>query len=316
MKRHASADELADLAAGVLRPRKAGRISSHLSGCVYCTGVSNQLADVSSLLASVPVAPMPASLSSRIEGAIAAESAQRLASEPATEAGRRDLPARGRPPRRSGPDWRIPLLSGQASRLVAAAGALVIIGGGGYEIAAHIGAASVTSASSPSAGSAVVPPGQRLSSGPSITYQQGTHIKSVRTVSSATNFTASTLGQKAIAALRANHVTTAPANSGAASPTSHATAKAAGSIYSTNGPGPHSSANLSTAQSRRLTGCVDRIAAGQRVLLVELAYFDSRPATIIVIASAKPGAADVWAVRSSCTATNTEVLSHVRVAPT
>ena len=129
MKRHASADELADLAAGVLRPRKAGKVSAHLSGCAYCTDVSNQLADVSSLLATVPVAPMPANLSSRIESAIAAESAQRLASEPATESGRRDLPARNRHPRRSRQGWRVPSLSGPASRLVAAAGALVIIGG-------------------------------------------------------------------------------------------------------------------------------------------------------------------------------------------
>ena len=66
MKRHASADELADLAAGILRPRKARKISAHLSGCAFCTDVSNQLANVSSLLATVPVAPMPANLSSKI----------------------------------------------------------------------------------------------------------------------------------------------------------------------------------------------------------------------------------------------------------
>ena len=202
MKRHASADELADLAAGVLKPRKAGKISAHLSGCAYCTDVSSQLANVSNLLATVPIAPMPASLSTRIESAIAAESAERLASEPATEAGRRDLPARGRRSQPSGQGWRVPLLSGPASRLVAAAGALAIIGGGGYEIAAHIGTAG-TSVSSGSAGSAVLPSTQRLSVGPRITFKQGTQTKSVRTVSSDTNFTGPTLGKQAVAALNA-----------------------------------------------------------------------------------------------------------------
>jgi hypothetical protein len=315
MKRHASADELADLAAGVLKPRRAGKISAHLSGCAYCTDVNNQLANVSSLLAAVPAAPMPANLSSRIESAIAAESAQRLASEPATEAGRRDLPARGSRSRRSGQGWRVPLLSGPAGRLVAAAGALVIIAGGGYEIAAHIGTASVTSTSSNSSGAAVVPPGGlRLSVGPSITYQQGLHTKSVRTVSSDTNFTGPTLGRLAVQALKADQVRgNSPAPSaGAMSPGTGAAARATGS-YSTNVP---SSQPNSTAQSRDLAGCVGHLAADRQVLLVELATFDGQHATIIVIAATTVGSADVWAVRPTCSAANTELLDHVRVAHT
>ena len=311
MKRHASADELADLAAGVLRPRKAGKISGHLSGCAYCTDVNSQLADVSSLLATVPVAPMPASLSTRIESAIAAESAQRLASEPATEAGRRDLPARGSHSRRSGQGWRVPTLSGPASRLVAAAGALVIIGGGGYEIAAHIGTAGVTSGTSSSSGSAVVQPAQRLSAGPSIRYQQGIHPKSVRTVSSDTNFTGPKLGKQAVAALKADQVTVPTPSSGALPASSGAPATATGNF----GTGvPANRATNSTAQSRQLASCVEHFAAGHKVLLVELAKFDGQRATIIVIASTTVGSADVWAVRPTCSAADTQVLDHVRVA--
>ncbi len=310
MKRHASADELADLAAGILRPRKAGKISAHLSGCAFCTDVSNQLANVSSLLATVPVAPMPANLSSRIESAIAAESAHRLASEPGTEAGRRDLPARDSHPRRSGQGWRVPSLSGPASRLVAAAGALVIIGAGGYEIAAHIGTASVTSGTSSSPNSAVVAPAQRLSAGPNISYQQGSHTKSVRTVSSATNFTGPTLGKQAVAALKADQVNV-PAPSSGSVPSSGDRAKASGS-FSTAVP-THQQTS-STAQSRQLASCVEHFAAGHKVLLVELARFDGQPATIIVIGATTVGSADVWAVRPTCSAANTQLLDHVTVA--
>jgi hypothetical protein len=298
MKRHASADELADLAAGALKPRKQGKISAHLSGCTYCTDVSNQLATVSSLLASVPVAPMPASLSSRIESAIAAESTQRLASEPATEAGRRDLPARSR---RSGQGWRVPVPSGPASRLVAAAGALVIIGGGGYEIATHIAATTGTSVSSSAAGSAHVPTSQ-LSYGPSVTYPQGSSTESLPSIKSETKFTGPKLGEQAAVALAAaqskgvvpSPVPKHPSQASAASPRFN---------QSTNGP-----------DRGQLTGCVDVIAAGQQVLLVELAFFDNRPATIIVIASAKAGPAEVWAVGRGCSATNREVLGRADVA--
>ncbi len=164
MKRHASTDELADLAAGVLRPRRAAKIGAHLAGCTQCTDVSNQLASVSSTLASVSVAPMPELMSSRIETALAAESAHRLASAPATEAGRRELPARSRHSRPSGQGWRIFGLSGPASRLVTAAGALVVIGGGGYVIAAEVNSGPATNQSASSAGSAHVPT-QHLNAG-------------------------------------------------------------------------------------------------------------------------------------------------------
>jgi hypothetical protein len=313
MKRHASTDELADLAAGVLKPRKAAKISGHLSGCAYCTGVSNQLADVSSLLASVPVAPIPANLSSRIESAIASESAQRLASEPGTEAGRRDLPTSGRRSHRAGQSrgWRIPALSGPASRLVAAAGALAIIGGGGYEIATHVNTGTSGVAGS-AAGSVTVPPTSRMSWGPRISYPQGRVTKSLLTVTTDTNFTRPTLGKLAVAALTAARRSGAAASSGTTPSYAHSSPAATTGTRGT----PNANANYRGPGQDQLTGCVDQIAAGHRVLLVELAYFDHLPATIIVTASAKSGSADVWAVRRSCTDASTQLLSHVTITHT
>ena len=313
MKRHASADELAALGAGALKPRKAGRISAHLAGCAHCTEISNQLSDVLSLLASVPAAPMPPNLSGRIEATLAAESAQRLASEPATEAGRRDLPTRGHRPGRGRQGWRIPGLSGPASRLVAAAGALVIIGAGGYEIATHINAATSSSGIA-SSGAPAATPMHRVSYGPKVSYSQGSGVKILRAVRSDINFTGRTLGKQAIEALtaarRAGDVpSSAPAKSAYASPQATGLSSASASTGLSN-----ETANIPS--QGQMTGCVDKIAAGQAVLLVEIAKFDQQPAVIIVIQSAEPSSADVWAVRTSCAASNTQVLDQVRIAHT
>ena len=309
MKRHASADELADLAVGALRPRKAGKISAHLAGCAECTDVSSQLAGVSSMLASVPAAPMPAQFSVKIEAAIAAESAQRLASEPATEPGRRDLPAGGRRSQPNRQGWRIFGLSGPASRLVAAAGALVIIGVGGYAIATNIGTSTGPSGTA-SAGSAAAP-ATRLSFGPTLRVGEGAATKSLRTVSSDTNFTSSRLGVEVIAVLRAARQDRAVQASGRAVTNAPASAHASGQSQSTS-PGQSPTAS----SQKNLTGCVDTIAAGRAVLLVELAKFDGQPATIIVSASVTASSADIWVVRPTCSAANTEILDHVRVART
>lgn len=302
MKRHASTDELADLAAGVLRPRRAAKIATHLAGCTQCTDVSNQLSAVSSTLASVSVAPMPDLISSRIETALAAESAHRLASAPATEAGRRELPARSRHSSPSGQGWRIFGLSGPASRLVTAAGALVVIGGGGYVIAAEVNSSPATNQSASSAGSAGVPT-QHLNAGLSVPYHYGGATRILHTVTSGTNFTGHNLAKYAVAALTAARHSGVIPGTGAASST-RATPQAT-VLPNTAGP-----------TKGQLTGCVSAIAAGKAVLLVDLAKFDGQPAIIVMIAAATAGSAEVWAVRDSCTAANTQVLDHAKVAHT
>src|SRR5580658_2252266 len=129
MSRHASTEDLARYTGGDLKPRKAARIASHLAGCSTCQERVHALESVPSMLASVHYPPIPANLSSRIEMAIAGESAARVAREPASEAGRRDLPVRGGPARRRRhvPGWP----SSVALRTLAATGAAVIVAAGG-----------------------------------------------------------------------------------------------------------------------------------------------------------------------------------------
>ena len=196
MSRHVSAEDLASLDLDALKPRKAARIRSHLMTCAQCTQLSSQVSGVSSTLASVSVSyqAMPASLCARLDAVIASESAQRLAEAPAAEAGRRDLPERSnrvRPQRRG---WQLPGLSVPATRLVAAAGALVIVGVGGYAIATNVsGPASGTAASSSGAAGVPMPATSQLRLGPRVQYGLPRAPKTIRMVSSNMNFQSSKL---------------------------------------------------------------------------------------------------------------------------
>ena len=318
MNRHATLDDLARLGVDNLRQRKAAKVSRHLATCSKCTELNNQLASVPALLSSVQFPEMPASLSTRIDNVLAAEAAQRIAAEPATEAGRRDLPvrtARGRSQperdrhRTAWPVWRLPV---PATRVVATAGAIIVVGLGGYEIASHAGSSAISSTSSAEGHAAVQTPfASQVSFGPSVTYQQNGSSKTVETVTAGTNFSSSTLAgqaEKALTAVKADRMQLGAAKS-VAVPTS-------------SGSGSSALSNSATVSgTSQLSGCIGReIKPGQVVLLVERAKFEGKSATILVTApasasgSAHPKEAEIWALGDACSATNSDVLDHVKVA--
>jgi hypothetical protein len=307
VSRHVSAENLARLDLDALKPRKAARIRAHLMTCTVCTRLGGQVSAVSSTLASVSVSypAMPESLCTRLDAAIASESAQRLADAPAAEAGRRDLPERSyrvRPQRRG---WQLPGLSVPATRLVAAAGALVIVGVGGYAIATNVsGPNSGTAASS--SGAAALPGSatSQLKLGPRVQYGLPQAPKTIRMVSSNMNFHRSKLAAEAVAAVGAarargavgfNSVRGTPATTSGAKTSEKATA-----------PLPASA----------MPGCLDRIAGGSTVLLVDMARYDGKPAIIIVTAASSAHKAQVWVVAPDCSASHPDVLDHLGLSRT
>jgi hypothetical protein len=304
MSRHASAEDLASLDLDALKPRKAARIRAHVATCAQCTQLSSEVSAVPTTLASVSYPLMPASVSSQLDAALASESSQRLATAPATEAGRRDLPERRRPPR-DRDAWRMPGLPVFASRLVAAAGALAVVGVGGYEIATHAGGTAVQTSAS-SAGSAGVPSARELHMGPNVTFGDSAHRTTVQTVNSPTNFTRAELGTQAIAALHAAELRglspTAP-TAGASAATGSANAKSS----ATGGAGQ-------AASQGGLASCLDGIVGAKPVRLVESAYFQGKPATIIITAATPGIPAEVWVAGPSCTATHPDVLDHLTLS--
>lgn len=309
MNRHASLDELARLAADDLKPRKAAKIRDHLALCDQCTQLNSELSAVPRLLSSVEFGPIPDNISARIESALASEARHRLATEPATEAGRRQLPAArsarlGR--QHDGRDragWRVPGLSVAASRALATAGAIALIGGGGYEIASHAG----SGATSASSGSAAVPGAAASQAvGAPVNYGHGNAARSIATVTSNTDFVPSTLAVQATAAVEAAQLEGAtPGPAVRNQPLLTSPASTAGLRNATG---------TSRLAGSQLAGCIDQFASGRVVQLVENAKFNGKPATIIVTKALSSPAAEVWVVGESCSADRSDVLDHLRVA--
>jgi hypothetical protein len=297
MMRHLSDDDLARYTEGDLRPRRAAKVGSHLAVCDGCQDRATALRAVPNLLASVQFPAIPAHLSHRIEMALAAESSSRVAREPASEAGRRDLPARARRGRHG---RRMPVLNSPlALRTVAGVGAALVVAGGGYEIAAHVGQGGASSTSSIS----TPPASASVQAGASVSYRHAGHTDSIKTVRSGTNFKPATLTSQAARVLAAQ-------GKSASGPASHATGSpnSGGGVSSTTNL-PLNTTAPTTPSVSMLQGCVDRIAAGRNVLLVDIATYQRTPATIIMVGTGG-GRAEVYAVGSGCSSRASDILAQ------
>ena len=172
----------------ILRPRKAAKIGGHL-GLRHCTDVNNQLA-ASQHAGKRSSAPMPARLSGRIEAALAVESGSRRASEPAT---RQDdgiyLPG---PPCRGGPAG-----AGDIRAIRASQPTRRCRWRAGDHRGRRLGSRPTSALAREHRGSsspAYFRRGEhrlKVGAGPNITYQSGLRAKSLPTVATDTNFTAS-----------------------------------------------------------------------------------------------------------------------------
>jgi len=286
-----STDQLASLTVSGLRPRKTAGIQAHLARCEPCAQVSQQLNAIPAILASATYPAMPENLAARTGSAISREAQQRLAKMPATETGRRDLPAR-RPRAATSGGWHLPGLSAAATRLAAAAAAVILAVAGSYRVA-EIAGTSVTP-SSPQAGAT----SQQMSLGPDVTYGQPGSRHTIRAVKSDTNFVAAHLRTQAISAVHAAEARGAIA----AQPSASAATQLTGSVADT--------ARGSQVAASRLAGCIGLIAPGRTVLLIDIARYQGTPATLIVTAATGVNEAEAWVAGSSCSAATKDVLTQ------
>ena len=79
MRGHPDDETIAAFREDLLPARRAARIAAHLAECPRCAEVDAQLAAVTAALARTPAPPMPASLTARLDAALAAEVAARSA---------------------------------------------------------------------------------------------------------------------------------------------------------------------------------------------------------------------------------------------
>jgi hypothetical protein len=322
MTGHVSPQSLARWAEGLLRHGRAARIRAHLASCPQCAAEQAQLTEVSAVLRDVPAAPLPPAVAARLDAALIAESARRaaqpagaapgngatqparasehaVAPEPAgapgpAGAGHGGDGGAGRTRRPAGPAGRWRWLQAPAAvRGLAAAAAVVVLGGVGYGIVQAVSSTSsglgTSSSSSSSSGRAAKPAvGVPGAGGPGMHQNSAAGSGATITVTrTGTRYQPGTLGQQAAAVL-AEHPPAAQRHSpGTAGPLARQGTGAA------------------------LQGCVQRIAAGRPVQLVDEGSYRGRPALIIVVQGHPP---KVYVTSPGCTAAHPGVRAQAPLA--
>lgn len=328
MRKHVSLEDIALLDADALSPRKAAKVRSHLAHCADCSQQRAALGAVPNMLASASsrYEPMPENLSSRVDAALASESARRLASQPGSEAARGALPAR----RKSGilpgagRGLRMPSLSGPTVRALATAGVVAVVVGGGVGIATQLGGTSASTSSAAGShaalrGPRVLPPHvPALTNVASVGYGHGSSARRIEEVSSSTNFTAANMKTTVNDAVRAEKTNGDYSSSRLVGPSSSASSVPAVSDRSATispaaaaglSQGIASSSGTASPSPRQLAGCINEVVMpGQKLQLLERATFDSQPATIIVSAAPLGHPEHVWVVGNLCSSTEKNLL--------
>jgi hypothetical protein len=294
MRGHPGSETIAAFREDLLPARKAARIAAHLRECPRCAEIDAQLAAVTASLARAPAPPIPASLTARLEAALAAEVAARSAAghagsaagavpatpaEPAVPADGAASPAApahrgpGTGPGHTGPGHTGPGHSGPGRRagrpragsrlslrIAAVTAAVVVLAGGGYAIVRVVSAGGQETSSSSSSAGASGKAANRPS-GSALAPEAAPRVptESLPLVASGTRYRAGQLPAQVAAVLKRypahGHISAAPS----------AAVKAAAAAF------PH------------LTECVSHLAGGQHPRLVDIAHYGTRPAAVIVV---------------------------------
>src|ERR1019366_5999633 len=146
MRGHVNAEALALCREGLLGKRRTARIEAHVSRCARCAEVDAGLGALPALLALSSVPPMPAELTARLSGVIAAEARDTAATRDSAATRDTEPASGGRRPRGR------PAVTRKA--LAFAAAAVVLVAGGGYLLSRLPSPSSSGSSASSAAGPA------------------------------------------------------------------------------------------------------------------------------------------------------------------
>jgi hypothetical protein len=284
---HLDPDVLAEFRAGLITGRRGTKVAAHVADCARCAAVSDQLAEVSALLAAVPVPVMPDGVAERLDTVLAAEAARRDVSGRAGGDRSRDRAADPRP----GRHWGFRLV---AQRVLAPAAAIAVLAAGGYGLS-RIGGGP--SSSTPASGTVAEPAAAKTSAGSTkgagsrpaaIAGIAGSSTLGVITVS--TDYQPATLRQLLGQQLRHQLDQERPASASTGPP---------------------------SGLSARLEACVQRVTGGispGTLVLVENAHYQGRPVTVIVASSGRYYIA--WVLAPGCSATRDDVLARTTLPGT
>jgi hypothetical protein len=268
---HLDTGVLAEFRAGLITGRRGTKIAAHLAGCDRCTALDDQLAGVSTLLASVQAPPMPDSVAQRLDTVLAAEvktrknDPERAQVDRPGDSGAHDRPAAKRGFRLA--TWRVLAPAGAAVVLVAGGFGLSQIAHGPGSHAAASGAASTASSAAGGAAKSASRAAAPMSPAPSARSE-------LRSGNQPVDVSRATLRQQVETEL-----------------------------YE-----PRASRPTTTASSQVL-GCVRLLAGSDPLELVQSVRFEGQPATIIAARTGRDYTA--WVAGPDCSATNREVLDTI-----
>jgi hypothetical protein len=306
-QRHPDATALAEYQAGLTSGPRGRRLAAHVASCARCASVGDQLAAVSSALATEPAPPMPDAVERRIAAALAAEADRTTEASPVTQgppaaeaasgAGgpRHASPGRSRSPGGSRHDPAGPGRRGRRSprdarrfrpaMVLSGAAAVVLIG-----VAVVLGLVHLpsSSSSSPASGTAASAPsrpsaeagGNAPASGelaPGAREPAGSEASAAFVLTtSGTRYQPPTLTAQVRARLAA---------------LSHASGEAVSG----------------RSVSQTLAACVLHLTGNVRPSLVDRATYQGKPAYVIAVADR------VWVVGLGCTASNPDLITSARL---
>jgi hypothetical protein len=324
-QRHPDAETLADHQAGLVNGIRGKRLAAHVAGCAHCASVTDQLSEVSSALAAVPVPSLPAAFESQVTAALAAEAAARAnngsvhaavpAAAPAPEPG----PARGRrrlrPARAGRPRY------GLRIRLAyAIPAAACLLAGFGYLASQLAGTAAVpsTAASPPSSayggvapavGSEPAMPSHSTRSAPESLTSRVPFLVTTSGIS----YHRATLREQVTDELVANKsaLETPVPSASASTPAGAASASASGAgAFGTATGVPAQSTSGGTVPSARLISCVLHLTRDVTPSLVDQATYQGSPVYVIAVPD------KVWVVGPGCTASKPDVITSLSLGTT
>lgn len=283
-QRHPDTETLASLRDGLAGGFRGRRIAAHVAGCARCAATVDELAAVSSFLASVPDPALPQTFEQRIAAALAAEAAARTTTE--------RVPADRRPS--ATPRLRRPALRLRPAMAFVPVLAL-LLAGFGYLLSGIGGSASspgsseaVASSSASSSGSAnlAIP-----AAGPDIAQPAGFLV-----AMSGTNYVRSTLASQVRAEVAAHHAATSHSRPAQGASSAGSGGVASAPVSAQIPPG-------FTAPSGVLVGCVLRLTGHTRPALVDKASYQGKPVYVIATSGR------VWVVGRGCTAANPALIT-------
>jgi hypothetical protein len=281
-QRHPDATALAEYREGLTGGRRARRLAAHVASCGHCASVNDQLAAVTTALASAPDPALPDAVERRIMAALATEARATeapLVTEAPHEASAVHGTAPGRPSgRRPGPGghrWLRPAM------LASAVAACLVLFGGVYGIAHLSSGSSSSSAASSAAGHAAAGSESSPLAGAQAPSTH-TRLEPAESAPQAT-FTVTASGTSYQPATLAEQVRAqvAKPNKTGAQPADEA------------------------APSAQLTGCVLHLTGQVRPSLVDRATYQGKAAYVIAVANW------AWVVGTGCSASNPELIASV-----